>query len=365
MGRCMNPNCRAELFKTTGDTIERGHITPYCDTADNCFENLIILCPNCHTNFDKNHAFSAEETKDWKARRQEELKQFFAIKCSSFEELKVCIKPLLEENKAIFENYYMNEQRELWDKLEPTILINNIIIKTKIINNIHLIQEGRLEEYSNKYYVNQLLLHIDEFEQTRSDTEKCRQVLFPVEVCSMFGVAPQEGSIIPMTAPLERFIAKMKSQKRFDEICLGEEKPYFSYYENGIKEKVYLSDAPRLRQLYFDNKCFAKSGVRLDSLNYALKYIKSRGLVFSYIYVDNLRIIQIGGMRIVFVYEYCLSKADIIRMTPTQGSVFVNLHNWNGPSCISKEAYEAAGHFGIELLTMDEFYGYIRNIENG
>jgi len=364
MGRCMNPNCRAELFKMKGDIIERGHITPYCDTADNCFENLIILCPNCHTNFDKNHAFSAEETKEWKARRQEELKQFFAIKCSSFEELKVCIKPLLEENKTIFGNYYMNEQRELWDKFEPTILINNRIIKTRLINNMHLIQESHSEAYSNKHYINQLLLHIEEFEQTRSDKEKCRQVLFPKEVCSMFGVTPQEGSMLPMTESLERFIGKMKSQKRFDEICLGEEKPYVSYYEKGLKEKVYLSDAPRLRQLYFDNRCIMKTGVRLDSLNFALKYIKNRDLLFSYIDEGNLRIIKVKGVQIVFVYAYCLSKADIIRMAPTQGSKIVNLHNWNGSSCISKEANDTAGQFGIKLLTMDEFYGYINKLRN-
>lgn len=63
MGRCMNPGCRKELFFDNGDIIEKAHIRPYCDTADNSFENLIILCPNCHTNFDKNFAFKAEEVK--------------------------------------------------------------------------------------------------------------------------------------------------------------------------------------------------------------------------------------------------------------------------------------------------------------
>jgi len=46
---------------------------PYCDTADNSFENLIILCPNCHTNFDKNFAFKAEEVKQWKQIRADEI----------------------------------------------------------------------------------------------------------------------------------------------------------------------------------------------------------------------------------------------------------------------------------------------------
>ncbi|MFA9375243.1 MAG: HNH endonuclease signature motif containing protein [Lachnotalea sp.] len=297
MGRCMNPNCPSpELFKNKGDIIEKAHIVPYCDTANNCFENLIILCPNCHTDFDKNHAFSAEETQEWKKMRQEELKQFFSKKYNSFEELKVHIKPLLEENKTIFENYYINEQKELWEKFEPTILKNNRIIKTILLNNINLIQESTEKKYSNKNYIQQLFLHIEEFEQTRTDKEKYRQVLFPEEVCSMFGVAPKEGFMLPMTESLELFIDKIRAQERFDEICLGEEKPYISYYENGIKEKVYLTDTPRLRQLYFDNGCFMKTGVRLDSLNFALKYIKQHNLTFTYIYEDNLRMIEVKGV---------------------------------------------------------------------
>lgn len=53
MGRCMNPNCQRELFCKNGDIIEKAHIDPYCKTADNSFENLILLCPSCHTDFDK------------------------------------------------------------------------------------------------------------------------------------------------------------------------------------------------------------------------------------------------------------------------------------------------------------------------
>ena len=66
MGRCMNPNCQRELFSKIGDIIEKAHIDPYCETADNSFENLVILCPSCHTDFDKNHAFTPEEVLDWK-----------------------------------------------------------------------------------------------------------------------------------------------------------------------------------------------------------------------------------------------------------------------------------------------------------
>jgi len=44
--RCAIPTCRAT-------TTEIAHIVPWAETQDNTFENLIALCPNCHTRFDQ------------------------------------------------------------------------------------------------------------------------------------------------------------------------------------------------------------------------------------------------------------------------------------------------------------------------
>ena len=104
MGRCMNPNCQVELFINDGDMIEKAHIDPYCETKDNAFENLVILCPNCHTNFDKNHLFTEEQIREWKRIRQEENDRFFSKKFSTFNELQREVVPLLLDNKSIFEN---------------------------------------------------------------------------------------------------------------------------------------------------------------------------------------------------------------------------------------------------------------------
>ena len=107
MGRCMNPNCQVDLFGFDGDIIEKAHIDPYCKTADNSFDNLVVLCPNCHTNFDKNSAFTPEEVLGWKKIRQEEIKKIFCKRYDTFAELQNDIVPLLEENKSIYENYYL------------------------------------------------------------------------------------------------------------------------------------------------------------------------------------------------------------------------------------------------------------------
>lgn len=101
MGRCMNPDCQAELFRKKGDVVEKAHITPYCKTADNVYENLVILCPTCHTDFDKNDAFDPEEVKQWKQTRKEELEKLFGKKYKTFKELQLQVAPILSENKSI------------------------------------------------------------------------------------------------------------------------------------------------------------------------------------------------------------------------------------------------------------------------
>lgn len=103
MGRCMNSSCQRELFCKNGDIIEKAHMDPDCETADNSFENLVLLYPNCHTEFDKNHAFTPEEVLGWKKIKREELERFFGKKLETFENLKREITPLLKEKKRIYE----------------------------------------------------------------------------------------------------------------------------------------------------------------------------------------------------------------------------------------------------------------------
>ena len=45
--RCAIPGCGST-------TTEIAHIKPWTDVKEHTFENLIALCPNCHTRFDRN-----------------------------------------------------------------------------------------------------------------------------------------------------------------------------------------------------------------------------------------------------------------------------------------------------------------------
>ncbi len=362
MGRCMNPNCETELFLTNGDIAEKAHIIPHCDTADNSFENLILLCPNCHTDFDKNSAFNKEEVKSWKIKRKEELSKIFSQEFDTFQKLEEVVKPILEENQTIYKSYYLKDNPKLWKKFEEKILVNNQKLKLLFNKNKNLFQKHHEEDFSNLAIVNQLILHIDEFRDTREDDEKIRSVLFPTKINSMFGLEPISGNMLPSVESLECLIKKLQQNDKFVKIILGTKEPFIAYKEEGELVQLFLKDTPRIRQMYFMEYCFKGVGVRLESLNFALRYLDKNHIPFVIEDPQNLTYVIIKEKPFKFIYEYCLSKAELIALAPQKDLSIVNLHNWNGSSCISGEAYAQAKTMNVNLLTMDDYYTYVHQV---
>lgn len=179
---------------------------------------------------------------------------------------------------------------------------------------------------------------------------------------SIFGIEPVQDNIIPSTESLENLIEKLKNKGEFVSVELGIDRPFITLQKKGNTDKIYLDDTPRLRQLYHDNHSFRAPKVRLSSLNFAMKCIRSRNIPFSYLNESKVREISIKNIRILFVYEYCLSKSFLEEMLPEKVSVIVNLHNWNGEYCISSEAHELAKKLNITLLSMDDFYEFINTL---
>jgi len=360
MGRCMNPDCRAELFIKNSDIMEKAHIGAYYETEDNSYENLIVLCPNCHKKFDKTGFIDENIVKQWKEIRRNELEKFFSVELSSFDQLKEKVVPFLSENYSIYKSYYLSGNKSLWDKFEPQILSNNEKLKLLFENNRTLFQQHSYKEYSNLELIQKFITHVNEFKITRDDGEKLREVLFPQEINSIFGIMPVTDYILPSTESMEELIKVLRKENLIDEVMLGIDRPYILLKN---REKIFMDDTPRVRQLYYDNSCFRKTGVRLESLNFALKYLRSRNINLTYVNQDSLREIKVNDINIVFVYEYCLSRTFLSSMSPKPNYVIVNLHNWNGSCCISREALNLADNFEVKLLTMDEFYGYINEIK--
>lgn len=357
MGRCMNPACQEELFINDGDIMEKAHIEAYCSTQDNSFENLVILCPNCHTKFDKLHSFKEEEIREWKRIRKEEVQHFFCKKFSTFEELEAEVAPILLQNKSYFENYFLNENKTLWDKVEGKILVNNRKLKNLFESNLNLFQTNSENSYSNLWYIQQFITHADEFEATRVDEEKCRQVLFPTEINSIFGIAPVVNSLLPWTESFEALITCFKKKGIFKSIVLGVPDPYISFKDE--TPTLFLKDIPRLRQLIHDYKCFRSNKMRFESLNFVFTCLRGKKLKWKYPNSSNLREIIVNGIKFIFVYEYCLSDVALMSMSPEENSIIVNLHGWNGKSCISQKAYERAKKMKVNLMTTNEFRDYI------
>lgn len=360
MGRCMNPDCRAELFIKNSDIMEKAHIGAYYETEDNSYENLIVLCPNCHKKFDKIGFIDENIVKQWKEIRRNELEKFFSVELSSFDQLKEKVVPVLSENYSIYKSYYLSGNKFLWDKIESQILSNNEKLKLLFENNHTLFQQHSYKKYSNLELIQKFITHVDEFKITRGDGEKMREVLFPQKINSIFGIMPVTDYILPSTESMEELIKVLRKENLIDEVMLGIDRPYILLKN---REKIFMDDTPRVRQLYYDNSCFRKTGVRLKSLNFALKYLRSRNINFTYVNQDSLREIKVNDINIVFVYEYCLSRTFLSSMSPKPNYVIVNLHNWNGSCCISREALNLADNFEVKLLTMDEFYGYINEIK--
>lgn len=364
MGKCMNPDCHEDLFIADGDITEKAHIDAYCETENNSFDNLVILCPNCHTKFDKLHLFTDEEVHEWKDIRKKELQKFFGMKYSNFDGLTEQVVPLLLENKRCFENYYLSGNKLLWDKFEYRILINNRKLRTLLMSNLHLFQRHQTKEYSNAHLVQQLVAHIDEFEKTRGDEEKIRQVLFPKEINSMFGIEPVLDSFLSSTESLEALIEKLSDMNKFKEIVLGVDNPYILFFNGENIEKLLLNDTPRLRQIYYEYKCFRTQKMRFESLNFVYTCLRLMGIEWEFTKDNNLREISVKGENIIFVYEYCISEAYIRSTIIPENSIVVNLHGWNGDLCIAQKAYECANQMNVRLMTTDKFRLYLKEIKN-
>ena len=150
-GYCQHPECRQALFmdvdKGTIQFAEIAHIiaaSPKGPRGDGnsavalaAYENLILLCPTCHTIIDKApDEFLPSMLTAWKWDHVQRIAETFGVVEYPDRALaSLAIEPLLDENRAIFElygpdnEYRLNPESEYADvwkrKLLSKILPNN------------------------------------------------------------------------------------------------------------------------------------------------------------------------------------------------------------------------------------------------
>jgi len=151
-GYCQRLECANRLFVDTGTKnvhlAEMAHIIaaggkgPRADAtvaqADKgSYDNLILLCANCHTTIDKAPAdFPDNMIQDWKHKHVERIRSLFsAMEYQNRSSARMAIEPALSENRAVFDQYGPNndyrhdpesEIAKVWQrKMRAIILPNN------------------------------------------------------------------------------------------------------------------------------------------------------------------------------------------------------------------------------------------------
>lgn len=167
-GFCGNPNCHKNLF----DFFESGEITnieelahiigqkedgPRGDdelplTQRDEFDNIILLCPTCHTTIDKNpQLFPKETIRKWKREHQERIENLFITpKFDSREDARKYVLPLLAENKAIFEAFGPFSENAAKDHMATELEWN--VIKANMRENIEQIEKHQPNEELMRHF---------------------------------------------------------------------------------------------------------------------------------------------------------------------------------------------------------------------
>lgn len=161
-GYCQRPECANRLFVDTGTKnvhfAEMAHIIAASDDGPRAkpqasaaergsYDNLILLCANCHTAIDKAPGdFPDTMIKEWKRKRVEKIASLFgAVAYADRAAARKAIEPALSENHAVFDllnpdsDYRDNPESDaakVWQrKMRSIILPNNRKILTVLDAN--------------------------------------------------------------------------------------------------------------------------------------------------------------------------------------------------------------------------------------
>ena len=208
-GYCCNPSCHRELFPLFEDGSikcidELAHIIGQQEKGPRGknklplsqrdeFDNLIVLCPSCHTIVDKNpQTFTVEILKKWKKEHGDTIKNLMSVPSfQSRKDARNALLPLLEENRAIFDMYGPNSKNaaekqldteSMWYHLSiQKIIPNNRRIESILCNNQHLMTDKEKSIY------NLFKLHREGFEYNKISGDVNPTVpRFPNELNTVF-----------------------------------------------------------------------------------------------------------------------------------------------------------------------------------
>lgn len=208
-GHCQNPSCHVNFFVLFDDGSmssleELAHIISQSDagprgedaqddTTRDEYENIILLCPTCHSLIDKNpKQFPSITLRMWKAEHVRNVQQHFVVTIYQMRsELSDALQQILRSNRAIFDEYgpwstqaglpALDIAREWRRRGLGTILPNNRKISALLKANQRLLRENE------RSIAQKFSLHQEAFEYNHiSGNKTAAAPLFPQELNALF-----------------------------------------------------------------------------------------------------------------------------------------------------------------------------------
>lgn len=177
--------------------ISAGDEGPRADTSlseeeRSVYENLILLCPTCHTVIDKAEQQHPNELiLQWKASHRDTIACAFGIKPFTTRiDARSAIVPLLKENETIFETYGpLTDERFNPESSMPQMWIRKV--RTRIIpNNRKLLGlcDANSEHLSGAESATLEVFrqHVDDFEAKHINGSGVNGIQFPSEMAYLF-----------------------------------------------------------------------------------------------------------------------------------------------------------------------------------
>lgn len=124
-GHCARPGCNADLFpdvhpERVATILDLAHIiarskagprgvSPLSETERDAFENIILLCPNCHRLVDQMklaNLYHEEALREWKRQHEQRVADAVNVpRLESRDELVRRVQHLMRENRSWWETY--------------------------------------------------------------------------------------------------------------------------------------------------------------------------------------------------------------------------------------------------------------------
>ena len=204
-GYCQNPNCNCSLFPLfesgrVSNIVELAHIIGQkidgprgisnLNMVDrDLLDNILTLCPTCHTLIDKNEdEYPVEILHEWKKQHKMKIDSLFAVaEYDNKRELIKVIMPLFSENQYIFENYGPYSENALLSGYEAVNLWNKKVFEKVLPNNRKLVQYFKMNEKLFKpddiFVLYKFYNHCEEFEYNKiSGNKNSLAIKFPKEI---------------------------------------------------------------------------------------------------------------------------------------------------------------------------------------